>query len=48
MLQDMNNTWTVGLGDDVADAFKGYGGTVLRTMLGKEQQAKVEATLQGR
>jgi uncharacterized membrane protein len=32
----------------VADAFKGYGGTVLRTTLSKEQQAKVEATLQGR
>jgi uncharacterized membrane protein len=34
--------------DLVADAFKGYGGTVLRTTLSKEQQAKVEATLQGR
>jgi hypothetical protein len=31
--------------DLVADAFKGYGGTVLRTTLSKEQQAKVEATL---
>ena len=34
--------------DLVADAFKGYGGTVLRTTLSKEQQAKVEATLQSR
>jgi uncharacterized membrane protein len=32
----------------VAEAFKGYGGTVLRTTLSKEQRAKVEATLQGR
>lgn len=34
--------------DLVADAFKGYGGTVLRTTLNKAQRAKVEATLQGR
>ena len=34
--------------DLVADAFKGYGGMVLRTTLSKEQQAKVEATLQSR
>ena len=32
--------------DLVADAFKGYGGTVLRTTLSIEQRAKVEATLQ--
>jgi uncharacterized membrane protein len=34
--------------DLVADAFKGYGGTVLRTTLSQEQRAKVEATLRGR
>jgi uncharacterized membrane protein len=34
--------------DLVAEAFKGYGGTVLRTTLSKEQRAKVEATLRGR
>ena len=34
--------------DLVADAFKGYGGTVLRTTLSKEQRAKVEATLHAR
>jgi uncharacterized membrane protein len=34
--------------DLVADTFKGYGGTVMRTTLNKEQRAKVEATLQGR
>jgi uncharacterized membrane protein len=34
--------------DLVAEAFKGYGGTVLRTTLSEEQRAKVEATLQGR
>jgi uncharacterized membrane protein len=34
--------------DLVADAFKGYGGTVLRTTLSQEQREKVEATLQGR
>ena len=34
--------------DLVAEAFEGYGGKVLRTTLSKEQQAKVEATLQGR
>jgi uncharacterized membrane protein len=31
----------------VADAFKGYGGTILRTTLNDEQRAKVEKTLQG-
>jgi len=31
----------------VADAFKGYGGTVMRTTLNDEQRAKVEKTLQG-
>jgi uncharacterized membrane protein len=30
----------------IADAFKGYGGEVLRTTLNTEQRAKVEATLQ--
>jgi len=30
----------------VADAFQGYGGTVLRTTLNDEQRAKVERTLQ--
>jgi uncharacterized membrane protein len=34
--------------DLVADAFRGYGGTVMRTTLNKEQRAKVEATLKGR
>jgi uncharacterized membrane protein len=34
--------------DLVADAFKGYGGAVLRTTLSKEQRAKVEATLRSR
>jgi uncharacterized membrane protein len=34
--------------DLVADAFKGYGGTVLRTTLSKQQRAKVEATLRSR
>ena len=33
--------------DLVADAFRGFGGTVLRTTLTKEQRAKVEATLHG-
>jgi uncharacterized membrane protein len=31
--------------DAVADAFRGFGGTVLRTTLTTEQRAKVEATL---
>jgi uncharacterized membrane protein len=31
--------------DAVADAFRGFGGTVLRTTLTAEQRAKVEATL---
>jgi uncharacterized membrane protein len=31
----------------VADAFRGYGGTILRTTLSDEQRAKVEATLHG-
>src|SRR5262249_41438611 len=34
--------------DLVAAQFKGYGGTILRTTLNKEQRAKVEATLQAR
>jgi uncharacterized membrane protein len=32
----------------VADQFRGYGGTILRTTLNPVQQAKVEATLSGR
>jgi uncharacterized membrane protein len=32
--------------DAVADAFKGFGGTVIRTTLTAKQRAKVEATLQ--
>ena len=32
----------------VADQFKGYGGTILRTTLNADQRAKVEATLAGR
>ena len=32
----------------VAAQFKGYGGTILRTTLSADQQAKVEATLHGR
>jgi uncharacterized membrane protein len=32
----------------VAEQFKGYGGTILRTTLSPEQRAKVEATLDGR
>jgi uncharacterized membrane protein len=32
----------------VADQFRGYGGTILRTTLSAEQQEKVEATLQSR
>jgi uncharacterized membrane protein len=33
--------------DLIADAFRGYGGTVLRTTLSDVQQARVEATLHG-
>ena len=33
--------------DLVADAFRGFGGNVLRTTLTQEQRAKVEKTLQG-
>ena len=33
--------------DLVADAFRGYGGTVLRTTLNDAQRARVEKTLQG-
>lgn len=33
--------------DLVADAFRGYGGTILRTTLNDTQRARVEATLQG-
>jgi uncharacterized membrane protein len=33
--------------DLIADAFRGYGGTVLRTTLSESQQARVEATLHG-
>jgi uncharacterized membrane protein len=33
--------------DLVADAFRGYGGTILRTTLSDVQRAKVEATLHG-
>jgi uncharacterized membrane protein len=33
--------------DLVADAFRGFGGTVLRTTLSDVQRAKVEATLHG-
>lgn len=33
--------------DLIADAFHGYGGTVLRTTLSGAQQARVEATLHG-
>ena len=32
----------------VADEFRGYGGTILRTTLSEEQRAKVEATLHAR
>ncbi len=31
--------------DLVADAFQGYGGTILRTTLNDTQRARVEATL---
>jgi uncharacterized membrane protein len=33
--------------DLIADAFRGYGGTVLRTTLSDSQRARVEATLHG-
>jgi uncharacterized membrane protein len=33
--------------DLVADAFRGYGGTILRTTLSEAQRARVEATLRG-
>ena len=33
--------------DLVADAFRGYGGTILRTTLSAAQRARVEATLRG-
>jgi len=33
--------------DLVADAFRGYGGTVLRTTLSEPQRARAEATLRG-
>jgi uncharacterized membrane protein len=33
--------------DLIADAFRGYGGTVIRTTLSPAQQARVEATLHG-
>src|SRR5271157_6500370 len=35
----------VGDPDVVAEKFRGYGGTILRTTLSKDQQAKVEAVL---
>jgi uncharacterized membrane protein len=35
----------VGNPDVVADQFRGYGGTILRTTLSKDQQAKVEKVL---
>ena len=35
----------VGDPDVVANKFRGYGGTILRTTLSKEQQAKVEQVL---
>ena len=35
----------VGDPDIVANKFRGYGGTILRTTLSKEQQAKVEKVL---
>jgi uncharacterized membrane protein len=35
----------VGDPEVVADKFRGYGGTILRTTLGKDQQAKVEKVL---
>ena len=37
----------VGDPEVVADKFRGYGGTILRTTLSKEQQAKVEKVLAG-
>jgi uncharacterized membrane protein len=35
----------VGDPDIVADRFRGYGGTILRTTLSRDQQAKVEKVL---
>ena len=35
----------VGNPDVVADEFRGYGGTILRTTLSRDQQAKVEKVL---
>jgi uncharacterized membrane protein len=35
----------VGDPEIVADKFRGYGGTILRTTLSKDQQAKVEKVL---
>jgi uncharacterized membrane protein len=37
----------VGSPDVVADRFRGYGGTILRTTLSRDQQAKVEKVLVG-
>ena len=37
----------VGNPDVVADQFRGYGGTILRTTLSRDQQAKVEKVLVG-
>jgi uncharacterized membrane protein len=37
----------VGDPDKVAEKFRGYGGTILRTTLSKDQQAKVEKVLGG-
>jgi len=34
--------------DIVADAFRGYGGTILRTTLSRDQQSKVEDVLHNR
>ena len=38
----------VGNPDVVADKFRGYGGTILRTTLSRDQQAKVEKVLSAR
>jgi uncharacterized membrane protein len=38
----------VGNPDIVADQFRGYGGTILRTTLSRDQQAKVEKVLSNR
>ena len=37
----------VGDPEVVAEKFRGYGGTILRTTLSKDQQAKVEQVLAG-